>query len=149
MPRPAPLLPPPPPHTHRPGLAPVGRGPGTAQAGRGQLSGVWDHPDEGVGEVRGPPQHFTHSKVMAWVAFDRAIKISERLTGGWAERWRQLRDEIHADICKKAFDRELGSFVQAYGSKALDASLLLLPPVGFLPPTAPRMIGTVQAIEQR
>src|SRR6478672_13167832 len=87
---------------------------------------------------------------MAVVAFDRAIKISELLgTGDWAERWSQLRDEIHADICEKAFDRELGCFVQAYGSKALDASLLLLPLVGFLPPTDPRIIGTVKAIEER
>src|SRR4029077_18844824 len=75
---------------------------------------------------------------------------SERFgTGGWAERWRQLRDEIHADVCEKAFDRDLGRFFQAYGSKALDASLLLLPLVGFLPPTDPRMIGTVKAIEKR
>jgi len=87
---------------------------------------------------------------MAWVAFDRAIKISELLgTGEWVERWSRLRDEIHADICEKAFDRELGCFVQAYGSKALDASLLLLPLVGFLPPTDPRIIATVKAIEER
>src|SRR6266446_6095932 len=125
------------------------RGPAIGLAVLGHLAEIWDQPDEGIWEVRGPPQHFTHSKVMAWVAFDRAIKISERLGAGWAERWRQLRDEIHADVCEKAFDRELGSFVQAYGSKALDASLLLLPLVGFLPPTDPRMIGTVKAIERR
>jgi GH15 family glucan-1,4-alpha-glucosidase len=132
------------------GLPPVERGPAIGQAVLGHLAQIWDQPDEGIWEVRGPPQHFTHSKVMAWVAFDRAIKISERLgAGGWAERWCQLRDEIHADVCEKAFDRELGCFVQAYGSKALDASLLLLPLVGFLPPTDPRMIGTVKAIEER
>ena len=135
-------------HLH--GLPPVDRGPAIGQVVLGHLAQIWDQPDEGIWEVRGPPQHFTHSKVMAWVAFDRAIKISERFgTGGWAERWRQLRDEIHADVCEKAFDRDLGSFVQAYGSKALDASLLLLPLVGFLPPTDPRMIGTVKAIEKR
>src|SRR3984893_4819347 len=131
------------------GLPPVERGPAIAQIVLGHLAQIWDQPDEGIWEVRGPPQHFTHSKVMAWVAFDRAIKISARLRTGWPERWRQLRDEIHADVCEKAFDRELGSFVQAYGSKALDASLLLLPLVGFLPPTDPRMIGTVKAIEER
>jgi GH15 family glucan-1,4-alpha-glucosidase len=134
-------------HLH--GLPPVDRGPAIGQVVLGHLAQIWDQPDEGIWEVRGPPQHFTHSKVMAWVAFDRAIKISERLGTGWAERWRQLRDEIHADVCEKAFDRELGCFVQAYGSKALDASLLLLPLVGFLPRTDPRMIGTVKAIEER
>jgi GH15 family glucan-1,4-alpha-glucosidase len=114
------------------------------------LAGIWREPDEGIWEVRGPPQHFTHSKVMAWVAFDRAIKILERFdhidqTGPWAE----IRDEIHADVCAKAYDPQLGSFVQAYGSKSLDAALLLLPLVGFLPPDDPRMIGTVKAVEQR
>ena len=137
-------------HTHLRGLPPVGRGPAIGQAVLEHLAGIWDQPDEGIWEVRGPPQHFTHSKVMAWVAFDRAIKISEELgAASWAEPWREVRDQIHADVCAKAFDRELGSFVQAYGSKALDASLLLLPLVGFLPPTDPRMIGTVKAIEQR
>lgn len=135
--------------THLQGLPPVQRGPAIGQAVLEHLGGIWDRPDEGIWEVRGPPQHFTHSKVMAWVAFDRAVKISERLGLGWAERWRGVADTIHADICEKAFDRELGSFVQAYGSKALDASLLLLPLVGFLPPTDPRIVGTVRAIEQR
>jgi GH15 family glucan-1,4-alpha-glucosidase len=135
--------------THLQGLPPVARGPAIGQAVLGHLAGIWNRPDEGIWEVRGPPQHFTHSKVMAWVAFDRAIKISERLGLSWAERWRGVADEIHADVCEKAFDRELGSFVQAYGSKALDASLLLLPLVGFLPPTDPRIVGTVKAIEER
>ncbi len=135
--------------THLRGLPPVERGPAIGQAVLEHLAGIWDQPDEGIWEVRGPPQHFTHSKVMAWVAFDRAIKISERVGANWAERWCGVRDQIHADICEKAFDRELGSFVQAYGSKALDASLLLLPLVGFLPPTDPRMVGTVKAIEER
>jgi GH15 family glucan-1,4-alpha-glucosidase len=137
-------------HAHLRGLAPLDRAPAIGQAVLGHLAGIWDQPDGGIWEVRGPPQHFTHSKAMAWVAFDRAIKISERFGGSaQAESWRQVRDEIHADVCAKAFDRELGSFVQAYGSKALDASLLLLPLVGFLPPSDPRMVGTVRAIEQR
>jgi GH15 family glucan-1,4-alpha-glucosidase len=87
---------------------------------------------------------------MAWVAFDRAIKISERLDDGlYAGPWRDIRDQIHADVCAKAYDPELASFVQAYGSKSLDAALLLLPLVGFLPPTDPRISGTVKAIEKR
>ena len=114
------------------------------------LTTIWRDPDEGIWEVRGPPQHFTHSKVMAWVAFDRAIKISERLDGGEdVTPWREIRDKIHADVCANAFDPELGSFVQAYGSKSLDAALLLVPLVGFLPPSDPRMTGTVKAIEKR
>src|SRR5437588_3210486 len=113
-------------HAHCHGLPTVDRAVAIGRTVLGHLAQIWRQPDEGIWEVRGPPQHFTHSKVMAWVAFDRAIKISERLgAGGWAERWCRLRDEIHADVCEKAFDRELGSFVQAYGSKALDASLLL------------------------
>jgi len=88
---------------------------------------------------------------MVWVAFDRMIKLLEQLgnTGRALPRWRQLRDKIHEDVCRSAFDPELGSFVQAYGSKALDASLLLVPLVGFLPPTDPRIIGTLKAIERR
>jgi GH15 family glucan-1,4-alpha-glucosidase len=114
------------------------------------LTKIWRDPDEGIWEVRGPPQHFTHSKAMVWVAFDRAIKIAEQLgDGADAAPWREIRDEIHADVCAKAYDPDLGCFVQAYGSKSLDAALLLLPLVGFLPPDDPRMIGTVKAIEQR
>ena len=113
------------------------------------LARIWDRPDEGIWEVRGPPQHFTHSKVMAWVAFDRGVKFAEQLGAAHAvESWRHIRDRIHADVCAKGFDPDLGSFVQAYGSKALDAALLLLPLVGFLPPADPRIIGTVKAIEQ-
>jgi GH15 family glucan-1,4-alpha-glucosidase len=118
------------------------------------LAQIWRQPDEGIWEVRGPPQHFTHSKVMAWVAFDRAVKLREQLgqqVGGAGERegLERIRDEIHRDVCRRGFDPDLGSFVQAYGSKSLDASLLLLPLVGFLPPTDPRIVGTVKAIEQR
>ena len=102
-----------------------------------------------LGSAR-PRQHFTHSKVMAWVALDRAVKSVEELgVTGPVDRWRAVRNEIHADVCRQGFDPELGSFVQAYGSKALDASLLLLLIVGFLPPTDPRIVGTVRAIERR
>jgi GH15 family glucan-1,4-alpha-glucosidase len=112
------------------------------------LTGIWDTPDYGLWEVRGAPQHFTHSKVMAWVAFDRAIQSAE-LSGIDAplDEWRQLRQRIHDEVCANAFNPELNSFVQAYGSTELDASLLLLPLVGFLPPDDPRMEGTLAAIE--
>ena len=115
------------------------------------LEKAWHKPDEGIWEVRGGRQHFTHSKVMAWVAFDRASKQA-KLTQGrgrFADRWRQIADEIHADVCNNAFDAELGSFVQAYGSKTLDASLLHIPLVGFLPVDDVRVLGTIKAIEQR
>jgi GH15 family glucan-1,4-alpha-glucosidase len=100
--------------------------------------------------VRSGRRHFTYSKVMAWVAFDRAIKSAEeyRLDGP-LDRWRTLRTEIHADVCRKGFDPQQQSFVQSYDSKELDASLLLLPVVGFLPPKDPRVIGTIEAIEHR
>ncbi len=113
------------------------------------LETVWHEPDEGIWEIRGPRQHFTHSKVMAWVAMDRAVKGVE-LFGleGPVERWRELRDRIHAQVCREGFDPALGSFVQAYGSKAVDASLLMIPLVGFLPPTDPRVRGTVEAVER-
>jgi GH15 family glucan-1,4-alpha-glucosidase len=114
------------------------------------LERVWTDPDEGIWEVRGPRQHFTYSKVMAWVAFDRAIKSAEEFgLDGPLDRWREVCAAIHADVSRRGFDRELGSFVQAYDSKQLDASLLLLPQVGFLPCDDPRVAGTVRAIEQR
>jgi GH15 family glucan-1,4-alpha-glucosidase len=107
-------------------------------------------PDHGIWEVRGPPQHFTHSKVMAWVALDRAIRSAE-LCGldGPLARWAELRRALHAEICESAYDAKMGSFVQAYGSSQVDASLLLMPLVGFLPATDERIRGTVRAIEQR
>ncbi|HEY4217856.1 MAG TPA: glycoside hydrolase family 15 protein [Gemmatimonadaceae bacterium] len=115
----------------------------------GHLSKIWRQPDQGIWEVRGQPQHFTHSKVMAWVAIDRAVKSAEHFNlHGPIEEWRAVRDEIHADICKNAFDTELNSFVQAYGSKLPDASVLLIPLSGFLPATDPRMKGTVAFIEK-
>ncbi len=114
------------------------------------LERVWTEPDQGIWEVRGGPRHFTYSKIMAWVAFDRAVKSAEEFKlDGPLERWRKLADEIHANVCKRGFDGELGSFVQCYGSKQLDASLLLLPCLGFLPPDDPRVRGTLRAIEQR
>jgi GH15 family glucan-1,4-alpha-glucosidase len=114
------------------------------------LEEAWRRPDEGIWEVRGGRQHFTHSKVMAWVAFDRAATLAATAGGGTelAERWRRVANEICDDVCKKAFGPELGSFVQAYGSRTLDASLLHIPLVGFLPPSDHRVIGTVKAIER-
>ena len=109
----------------------------------------WDQPDEGIWEVRGPRRHFTHSKVMAWVAFDRAVKAVERYgLEGPVERWRQLRDEVHAQVCERGFDHRRQTFTQYYGSAELDASLLMIPLVGFLPADDPRVIGTVKAIER-
>jgi GH15 family glucan-1,4-alpha-glucosidase len=113
------------------------------------LEKIWPDRDEGLWEVRGGRQHFTHSKAMAWLAFDRAIKSAETYNlPGPLERWRAIRDRIHNDVCAHGFDAELCSFVQSYGSKELDASLLLLPAIGFLPPEDPRIIGTVEAIER-
>jgi GH15 family glucan-1,4-alpha-glucosidase len=111
---------------------------------------AWTQRDEGIWEVRGPRRHFTHSKVMAWVALDRAIKGAERFgLSGPVDRWRLTREQIHAEVCAQGFDPKIGSFVQYYGAKELDASLLMIPLVGFLPATDPRMLGTVKAIEQR
>jgi GH15 family glucan-1,4-alpha-glucosidase len=114
------------------------------------LERIWTEPDEGIWEVRGARRHFTYSKVMAWVAFDRAIRSAERFgLPGPLDRWREIAAAIHAEVCRRGFDRDLDSFVQSYDSKQLDASLLLLPSVGFLPPDDPRVRGTLQAIEQR
>lgn len=112
------------------------------------LESVWPEPDEGIWEVRGPRQHFTHSKVMAWVAFDRAVKDIESLElAGPVDRWREHRDRLHAEVCELGFNAALGTFVQYYGATGVDASLLLLPLVGFLPIDDPRITGTVTAIE--
>jgi len=109
----------------------------------------WREPDHGIWEVRNKPQHFTYSKVMAWVAFDRAIKSARRFgLAGPVDRWCKLREEIHAEICSRAFNAELGSFVSSYGSKEVDASLLLVPAVGFLPPIDSRICGTIALIER-
>ena len=112
------------------------------------LEQVWTQPDEGIWEVRGPRQHFTHSKVMAWVAADRMAKLTDH--GPHApprEKWRALANAIHEDVCRRGFDARRNTFTQAYGSRHLDASLLMIPLVGFLPPSDPRVRGTLAAIE--
>ena len=114
------------------------------------LESAWTEPDEGIWEVRGPRRHFTHSKVMAWVAVDRAIKAIEQFElDGPIDRWRTIRDTIHREVCAKGFDVRQGAFVQSYGSTLLDASLLMLPLVGFLPASDARIRGTVEAIERQ
>jgi GH15 family glucan-1,4-alpha-glucosidase len=114
------------------------------------LAKAWREPDEGIWEVRGGPQHFVHSKVMAWVAFDRVVgSVAAEGLNEEAARWRRIADEIQTEVCERGFDRELNSFVQAYGSKHLDANLLLIPLVGFLPADDPRVQGTVRAVEDR
>jgi GH15 family glucan-1,4-alpha-glucosidase len=111
---------------------------------------IWHEPDEGIWEVRSGREHFTYSKAMTWVAFDRAIKSAEMYNlPAPLERWREVRARIHADVCAHGFDRELNSFVRAYGTQELDASLLLLPAIGFLPADDPRIRGTIAAIERR
>ncbi|WP_431954342.1 glycoside hydrolase family 15 protein [Actinacidiphila sp. bgisy167] len=113
------------------------------------LEDHWDEPDEGIWEVRGPRRHFVHSKVMAWVAVDRTVKLIESgEVDGPLERWRELRDEIHRDVCDRGYDKERNTFTQSYGSRELDASLLLIPQVGFLPPDDKRVIGTIEAIQR-
>ena len=113
------------------------------------LETAWREPDEGIWEVRGPRRHFTHSKVMAWVAFDRAVKAVEQFgCEGPVECWRGHRDELRAEICARGFNRKKGAFVQVYGGEALDASLLMIPLVGFLPADDERMRGTIAAIER-
>ena len=114
------------------------------------LEKIWMHPDEGIWEVRGERLQFTHSKVMAWVAVDRAIKDFEHFKlAGPLDHWRALRDEIHEHVCRHGFNPSAGSFVQSYGSTALDASLLLIPLVGFLPASDPRVVATIEAIERK
>jgi GH15 family glucan-1,4-alpha-glucosidase len=114
-----------------------------------RLGTIWDQPDEGIWEIRGGRQQFTYSKMMTWVAFDRGIKGAEEFgLEGPVEHWRALREKIHEEICNHAFDPKIGAFVQSYGSKNLDASLLLIPAVGFLPPDDPRVRSTIAAIEQ-
>ena len=113
------------------------------------LESNWREPDEGIWEIRGPRRHFTHSKVMAWVALDRAIKAVELLGhDGPVDRWRGIRRELHDEVCREGYDSERDSFVQYYGAHHLDASLLLIPLVGFLPASDPRVKGTVAAIQR-
>jgi GH15 family glucan-1,4-alpha-glucosidase len=113
------------------------------------LESAWQEPDEGIWEVRGPRRHFTHSKMMAWVAMDRAIKGIEQFgLEGPLERWRAIRDAIHQEVCRRGYDAGAGTFVQFYESPLLDASLLMMPLVGFLPASDPRVRGTIEAIER-
>jgi GH15 family glucan-1,4-alpha-glucosidase len=113
------------------------------------LETIWEQPDRGIWEMRGDPQHFTHSKAMVWVAFDRGIRSAEEFgLPAPLDRWRALRSKIHNDVCQKGFNPEIGAFVQSYGSRQLDASLLLLALVGFLPASDARIRGTVEAIER-
>jgi GH15 family glucan-1,4-alpha-glucosidase len=113
------------------------------------LESVWTEPDEGIWEVRGPRQHFTHSKVMAWVAFDRAVKAVDCFgADGPAERWRALRAQVHEEVCRRAWNPDVGAFTQAYGSRRLDAAVLLLPMVGFLPHSDPRVVSTARAVQR-
>jgi GH15 family glucan-1,4-alpha-glucosidase len=113
------------------------------------LTDIWRRPDEGIWEVRGGQQQFVYSKVMAWVAFDRAARAVERFgMPGPAAHWRAIADEIHKQVCERGYDAERNTFTQAYGSKALDAAVLLIPQVGFLPPDDPRVAGTVETIRR-
>ncbi|APH54616.1 Glucoamylase [Granulibacter bethesdensis] len=113
------------------------------------LETIWQEPDEGLWEVRGGRQHFTFSKAMVWLAFDRMVLNAEHFgLEGPVDHWRALRDEVHERVCREGFNKEMNSFVQYFGGDTLDASLLVLPLIGFLPATDPRMVGTVAAIEQ-
>jgi GH15 family glucan-1,4-alpha-glucosidase len=113
------------------------------------LETVWKEPDEGIWETRGEPQQFTYSKMMTWVAFDRAVLLADQLhCDAPVEKWKTMRDTIHKEICAQAFSEKKNSFVEAYGSEQLDASLLLMPVVGFLPGSDPRVKATVEAIER-
>ena len=113
------------------------------------LETIWEQPDDGIWEVRGGRRHFTHSKVMAWVAFDRIVRSAEEFQlEGPLDRWRAVRDTIHRQVCDRGFDPTQNSFVQSYGATAVDASLLMIAMVGFLPAEDPRVRGTVAAIER-
>lgn len=131
------------------GIEPDGVGWNMQRAMLDYLERIWREPDEGIWEVRGGRRHFTHSKIMAWVAFDAAIKAVEQFhLEGPVERWRRLRRQIHDDVCRNGFDSRRNAFVQSYGSSELDASLLLVPLEGFLPADDPRVKGTLAAIER-
>ncbi|HEX6636608.1 MAG TPA: glycoside hydrolase family 15 protein [Steroidobacteraceae bacterium] len=134
-------------HARRGGLAPGEAAWAVQRALTEHVEKIWSEKDEGIWEVRGPKRHFTHSKIMAWVAVDRAITAAERFKlQGPVDRWRELRRRIHDDVCTRGYNSKLGAFTQSYGSTALDASLLMMALVGFLPPADPRVRGTVDAI---
>jgi GH15 family glucan-1,4-alpha-glucosidase len=131
------------------GLPQIDAGWALEQALLAHLEKIWAERDNGIWEVRGGREHFTFSKVMAWVAFDRAIRSADSFKlPGPVDHWRTIRDHIHNDVCERGFDNEVVSFVRSYGSKELDASLLLLPALGFLPPEDPRIRATVEAIDR-
>ncbi|TAM46505.1 MAG: glycoside hydrolase family 15 protein [Burkholderiaceae bacterium] len=133
----------------RAGLGPNAATWGLECALLGHLEKIWDQPDDGIWEVRGGRKHFTHSKVMAWVAFDRAVRSAREFNlEGPVQRWCKVRDAIHRQVCERGFDARQGSFVQSYGATQLDASLLLIPLVGFLPASDSRVRGTLAAIER-
>jgi GH15 family glucan-1,4-alpha-glucosidase len=113
------------------------------------LEKVWHKPDEGIWEIRSEPRHFTHSKVMAWVAFDRAANLAEGIDAQLQLHYREVADQIHRKVCDEGFNAELGYFVQSFGAEDVDASLLQIALTGFLPPDDPRFVATVAAIEQR
>jgi GH15 family glucan-1,4-alpha-glucosidase len=132
------------------GMPPLQRGADVLRVVLDYVETIWREPDEGIWEVRGGRQHFTHSRVMAWVAFDRAARIAEMAGDASAStRWRRVAEEIRGEVCRGGFDIQLGSFVQFHGSRRLDASLLQIPLVGFLPASDPRVRGTLAAIERR
>ena len=134
----------------RAGLAPDTESCALEQALVSHLETIWREPDEGIWEVRRGPRHFTHSKVMALVAFDRAVRSVEEFgLQGPLERWRLVRSAIHEEVCRHGFDAKQNAFVQSFGATEFDASLLLITLVGFLPPDDERMRGTVAAIERR
>jgi GH15 family glucan-1,4-alpha-glucosidase len=136
-------------HAHRGGIPPGETDMALQTSLTDHLATIWEQPDRGIWEVRGKAQHFTHSKVMAWVAFDRAIQAAENFgLQGAVEHWRAVRNQIHEDVCQKSYNPDLGWFTQAYDSKELDASLLLIPQVAFLPATDSRVRGTIEAIEK-
>ena len=131
------------------GLEPDESGWAVGKALYDSLATLWREPDDGIWEVRGPRRHYTHSKVMAWVAFDRAVRsVEEYHLDGPVDRWREARDEIHAEVCREGYNADRGAFVQYYGSDKLDASLLMMAIVGFLPASDPRVISTVEAIQR-
>ena len=133
------------------GLAPTDAARGLRRALVEHLEKIWREPDEGIWEVRGGPQQFTYSKVMVWVALDRAIKSVQKFGADedLVRHWQTLRAQVHDEVCRQAFNTKVGAFTQSYGSDTLDASALLIPVVGFLPPTDPRVRGTVEAIEHQ
>ena len=131
------------------GIPPDAASWGVQQAILDWLESGWREPDSGLWEIRSAPRHFVHSKVMCWVAFDRGVRAVERFgLDGPADRWRAQRAELHEEICREGWDAERGTFTQSYGSTELDASLLLIPLVGFLPPTDERTVGTIEAVQR-